>query len=291
MRFLKHNQIDFEKWDNTILNSDYPWVFAQSFYLNSTSPGWHAIVHGNYEAVMPLTWKKKMGIEYLTQPPFTPQLGIFGKGDDNLKTEFNHFINSKFSLIDIECNPLFPFIGKEKRTFVIENYNPSKYNENTRRNINKALKNGLSVEIASDKEIRTLYENTMRPFLKDHLKIPSAHIKLFNKLLESSAESNSLQTFIVVKAGEVKSLGYFISNHKHAVYLKGTNSDKNSGSMHLLIDYAIRYFLSNGVKYFDFGGGENESLARFYSGFGAFPFIYHTYKFNRLPFPLNMIKK
>ena len=40
---------------------------------------WDALVLDDYEAVMPLTWKKKWSIRYLYQPPFTQQLGIFSR--------------------------------------------------------------------------------------------------------------------------------------------------------------------------------------------------------------------
>ena len=39
----------------------------------------HALIWNDYEAVMPLTWKKKYGIHYLYQPYFTACLGVFGK--------------------------------------------------------------------------------------------------------------------------------------------------------------------------------------------------------------------
>ena len=40
---------------------------------------WDALVLGDYEAVMPLTWNKKWNISYLYQPPFTASLASFGK--------------------------------------------------------------------------------------------------------------------------------------------------------------------------------------------------------------------
>ena len=31
IKHLKHTEINFEKWDNTILSSEFPFVFAQSY--------------------------------------------------------------------------------------------------------------------------------------------------------------------------------------------------------------------------------------------------------------------
>ena len=38
LKYIIHQDIDFKKWDATILSSDFPFVFAQSFYLNATCP-------------------------------------------------------------------------------------------------------------------------------------------------------------------------------------------------------------------------------------------------------------
>lgn len=66
---LSHKEIDFEKWDKTILSSDLPLVFAQSFYLTATCPNWEALIMGDYESVFPLPVKSKFGFRYLPQPP------------------------------------------------------------------------------------------------------------------------------------------------------------------------------------------------------------------------------
>ena len=62
IKHIKHQNIDFEKWDKTILSSVYPLVFAQSFYLNATCPQWDALIIGDYESVFPLTYNTKFGI-------------------------------------------------------------------------------------------------------------------------------------------------------------------------------------------------------------------------------------
>ena len=85
-------------------------------------------------------------------------------------------------------------------------------------------------------------------------------------------------------------MAHFISNGKHVVYLKGTNFDRNSGSMHFLMDRAIQFFKAENLKMFDFGGGESDSMAQFYLGFGAKELIYKTYKVNNLPKVIKWLK-
>lgn len=290
MQLLSHSQIDFGKWDRAILSSEYPFVFAQSFYLNATSPGWSALVKGDYESVMPLTLKKKYGIEYLAQPPFTSQLGIYGECDRQISERFEDFITSRFRFIEIEINANTKFTGIQKRTFMLDLRFPYTFNENTRRNIAKAKRSGLKVKEVSNDKVLTLSAKYFHPFLKG-LKISKTHIKFFDALVESSAKQQLIKTLSVYKDDEIRALAVFICKGEHALYLKGVNLDKNSGSMHLLMEKAIEYYAGKHVKFFDFGGGQSETLARFYSGFGAQPFNYNVYKYNNLPFPLKLIKK
>lgn len=110
---LKHSEIDFLKWDTTILKSTIPFVFAQSYYLNATCPNWEALIIGDYESVFPLTQNIKFGISYLYQPPFTPQLGVYGKINTQIEETFFNYLSSHYKFIDIELNASNTFISKE----------------------------------------------------------------------------------------------------------------------------------------------------------------------------------
>ena len=68
IRYLTNEQIDKIKWDACIDTASNGLVYAYSFYLDSMAKNWDALVLGDYEAVMPLTWNKKYGFYYLYQP-------------------------------------------------------------------------------------------------------------------------------------------------------------------------------------------------------------------------------
>ena len=76
IKYFLHNKIDLVKWDSCIDQSLNGIVYAKSYYLNNMSPDWNALILGDYEAVMPVTWRKKWQIKYLAQPAFTQQLGL-----------------------------------------------------------------------------------------------------------------------------------------------------------------------------------------------------------------------
>jgi lipid II:glycine glycyltransferase (peptidoglycan interpeptide bridge formation enzyme) len=175
---------------------------------------------------------------------------------------------------------------------VIEFGKKFEYNTNTKRNISKAIKSGLTVIELADKETREVSKKNLNPFLKNKLKLSTADIKIFDQLLVNSIKEQYLKTLTVMDADKnILALAHFISNGKHAVYLKGTAFDKTSGAMHFLMDHAINFYKSKGVELFDFGGGQSESMARFYSGFGAKELLYKLYQVNNLPKPLKWIKK
>ncbi len=295
VQLIKHKDIDLKKWDKVILSSKSPLVFAQSFYLNATSPNWDALVIGNYESVFPLTVKSKLGFKYLPQPSFTSQLGAFGKISDAVETAFYNYITTHFKLIEIELNASNNLKAKglsQKRTFIIDYKKEYTYNQNTKRNIKKAEESGFSVEEVDAKESVFLSKKIIDPFLEKEIGLDKSVIKTFNNLLANGLEHEQIITFKTIDAKKnIKALGHFVFNEAHALYLKGTNLDKkeNSGSMHLLVEHAIKYF-ENKTRIFDFGGGGNVGLAGFYRGLGGSQLDYLFLKTNRLPKVINVLK-
>lgn len=293
--YIKHQDIDFKKWDQTILDSETPFVFAQSFYLNATCPQWDALIIGDYESVFPLTHKTKFGFAYLPQPPFTSQLGAFGKVNLEIEQLFFKYITQHYKLIDIELN-ISNKIASEfitpKNTYILNYQSEYKFNQNTKRNINKAIENGFMVERVEDKDVISLSQKYLNPFLEGEVNLTKSTVALLDDLLKNSIESKTLYTFKVLDKNQtLKALGHFICNGKHALYLKGTNFDKadNSGSMHLLMKYAIE-FLADKSTFFDFGGGSKQGLANFYMGFGGQVSTYSFLQVNRLPRLIKFIK-
>jgi hypothetical protein len=296
IRIIPHASIDQKKWDKVISAYDLPLVFANSFYLNATAPKWDALVLGNYKAVMPLTWSKKLNIKYLHQPPFTSQLGIYGEATKKEIEAIEDILKKNFRLIEIEQNAhlTFPKHVKEKLTYVINYQNGYKYNENTKRNLSKAKKAGIGIKEVKDlPETLKLANSRLIPWLKAKHKTSTKHANFLLKLLHNSYDNGSLKTLVSHdQKGNQLALGYFIFNQFHCVFLKGFSFNKkdNTGSMHALLDHAIRHFEGE-VTVFDFGGGSAAGLSTFYKGLGGKELKYQEYKVNNLPWPLKIIKK
>jgi hypothetical protein len=296
IKIIPHNALDLKKWDKAILNSPFPLVFAQSFYLNATAPNWKALVLDNYKAVMPLTQASKLNIKYLHQPPFTSQLGIYGDATKKDVEEIETVLTKNYKFIEIEQNAHTKFQKnvKDKLTYIIDYKKGFKFNDNTKRNISKANKLNCKVsEVVDLESVLKLAKIKIVPWLKKEHKVSETHCLLFLKLITNAFNEQALKCFVTVdESGTPQALGYFIYNDFHAVFLKGMSFHKkdNNGSMHLLMDYAIHYFETK-VKLFDFGGGAAAGIATFYKGFGGKELKYQVLKINQLPWPLKILKK
>jgi hypothetical protein len=297
LNYIKHQDINFTKWDQTVLKSKFPTVFAQSYYLNATSPNWDALVMNDYESIFPLTWRRKYGVLYLAQPFFTSQLGLFGIVDDEREKVFNDYIVKQYKFIEIELNNsnnLSSEFIKDKNTYLIDYSKTYSFNQNTKRNCEKARSLGLKVETVSDQQLEAISKQILNPFLLKELKLPEQEVNRFETLLGNCITSGNIKTFKTInETGDIKAIGHFVFNNKYVVFLKVTNTDKeeNSGSMHLLITHAIQFF-SNQCNFFDFGGGSlNQGLAGFYKGLGGEKLEYKVLKVNNLPKLIKLFKK
>lgn len=106
IRYIKHEQIDFKKWDKCIKKSINGSLYAYSWFLNEVSPGWDALIDESYETVMPLTQYKIFGTEVLLQPYFATNLGVYSSRvlDSETVNLFIIAVPRKFKYIKINLN-------------------------------------------------------------------------------------------------------------------------------------------------------------------------------------------
>lgn len=141
-------------------------------------------------------------------------------------------------------------------------------------------------------ECINLSQKLLNPFLINEIKLSSTTVSIFEQLLFNAISNKMLYTFKVIDdQQDIKALAHFICNGKHVLYLKGTNFDKldNSGSMHLLMFHAIKFF-ENKADFFDFGGGSKKGLANFYMGLGGEIMKYSFLQINKLPWFIKLFK-
>lgn len=278
---LRHNEIDFRLWDYALSKSINQFGYAYSWYLNIVSPGWEALITKNYEYIMPLPVKRKYGIPYIVQPVLTQQLGIFS--DSQITKEIIQQFISAIPYYSYEINLNDCNKGQDeiicRTNFVLplqSTYEEiaSGYSKNTVRNIHKANKSGLLVNMSIDKEefvnfyftIEKNYTNTREDLLRKLLVKGTAQ-----ELINIPGIRNSKNKLVAALC--------MLKSERRVIYLVPVSNDegKKSSAMFMLLDNIIK---SNAATecLLDFEGSEIEGIARFYKGFGAVNRPYYVIK-------------
>jgi len=300
LQYLHRSQIDTFKWDQCIDNASNGLIYAYSFYLDHMCAQWDALVLNDYEVVMPIPKRRKLGIQYAYQPAFIASLGVFGK--NVTKELFNQFIQAipaKYKLTDIKVNygNVFGDIqdpSKLHKNFVLPLNQPydalyNDYRENTKRNIRKAgqLNNRYTNDIPVEEVVALARKQW--DSITDFTDMDYANFTRLYYFLHQKQKAITCGVYSL--AGElIASCVYFFSHNRAYYILVGNHPDsKKQGASHFLIDRFIYDFAGKPLL-LDFEGSDVPSLAFFYSGFGATFEVYRTLWINRLPWYVNWIK-
>jgi len=300
IRYIKHQDIDAEKWEHCIENAGNSRLYPNIWHLDRTAIFWDALVWGDYEFIMPLPVRKKLGITYVYQPLFCQQLGIFPKPTKLVAELFYHILFDSFRYCDVHINSQNPSVQSEKGVEFLPRQNyllnltynykslAKSYSTNTKRNITKAGNNNLQ------------FVSGIR--LEDYMAFKQ--VNLIDKI--SKKEMEKLKSIIAF--GQYKGIGeiygvyssgnelcaavYFCKWMDRVIFMNAATGKegKNLGAMYFLVDNFIKANAEQELI-LDFEGSMVPGVARFYSGFGATAETYFQLKFNRLPLPFRWFKR
>lgn len=287
---LKHSEIDKKQWDKTIKNSAAPMIYAKSWYLDIVSPGWEALVLDDYDAVMPLTVKKKYFLTFFLQPLFTQQLGIFTEKNPSypILMEFINAVPKKYFKTDIYLNYSNKDITMEddirkRNNYILSLDKPfeelfKKYNDNHKRNIKKAGKNKLTIKNNADvSELIKLFKTEQGAkiaVLNNH------QYDVLEKIINySRTHLNTDVLGVYSKNNKLIAGAVFINEGDRIYYLFGTSAEeaRNTGAMQMLMNHYIKLNAESDFI-LDFEGSNIPGIAKFFKGFGAENQAYYHYK-------------
>lgn len=301
IQYLSYGQIDQQKWDDCIRNAGNGLIYGYSIYLNTMADNWDALVLNDYEAVMPLTWKKKYGIRYLYQPFFTASLGVFGNNiSAELLQQFLHTIPATFKYWDIYLNhgnyfELSAFQLYQRMNYVLflqDSYENlfKRFRSNIKRNIAKAqqlqllVKKDIAVELVID-----LALNQSARFSP----VKTEDYNRFKKLYTALHSNQQAITYGIYSVqNQLLASAVFFFSHNRAYYILAGNhpNGKTLGASHALIAAFIEANARKNLL-LDFEGSDISSLAFFYSSFAAVEEKFVGLKNNKLPGLLRYFKK
>lgn len=287
--YIQHVDIDKKKWDQCIADSKNGLIYAYSYYLDMMSKNWDALVMNDYEAVMPLTWNKKLNTKYLRQPAFTQQLGIFGKCSftENLTNSFINSALQRFPFMEINLNYANEYQknGIKKCNCILQlNRNFTEIENSFRKDFVNKIKNH-SLVYQSSEEI----EMAIQLFKENY----SDRVHISKKDFENWEQlcillKNKEQLFVrEVKSqnGELLSIALFLKDSSRIYYISSTTlpEGRKQESNYFLLYHLIKEF-SNQNLIFDFEGSEIPSIKLFFKKFGAIEEAYYFVRINNLPF-------
>jgi hypothetical protein len=299
IKYLRRSEIETDKWNSCIERSSNGLVYAHSEYLDALATNWDALVLNDYAAVMPLCWRKKFGVNYLYQPAFIQQLGVFNSvAGIDLTDQFLASIPVHFKYWDIQLNHLnHPKLIQpvSRKNYLLPLHLPygemkNFYRRSARRNILKAGYAALEVVEPLDPAI-----------------LFSLHLERFNRVTGISNEeyasmekllrnwlAKGMATVLGVKdkTGKViASSAYLIYKNRITFIVNGnTEESLENGATHFLKDHVIRKYSGKNWT-MDFEGSDDPQFARFYEQYGT-PVIenYPHIVCNKLPWPLKLFK-
>ena len=299
IRYLTHNHIDTQRWDECIAQSPDGMVYAWSWYLDVVHPGWEALVEDDYETVMPLTGGKKYGINYLFQPFFTQKWGVYGKNvvEKEKIEEFLAAIPEKFKFAEFRINHYQVENHRNIELSLNQEYPvlAENYHSNTKRDLAKAKKENLKV--VEDVEPSAIIELFRKNRGSDIKKWGDKEYNRLLNLVETAKKHDSCLILGTKNADNQLVAGaFFMISHKKIVFLfsGADESNKELHGLSFLLDFVIEKY-SRTDYILDFEGSDNDGLARFYKGFGGKEIFYSELKFNKLNkiynFALKILKR
>lgn len=284
IHYLKHNQIDFEKYDACIDTAINSRIYAYSWYLDIVADNWDVLVLNDYEAVMPLPWRQKYFIKYVYPPVWTQQLGVFSSAEVNavLVEQFVNSIPKKFKKITIQFNSgndVSLLKTEVRMNYILKLDRPydeiyKGFNTNRKRVLKKGIKDcKISNEFCLEELILIAKEHYS---ILSYTKIDYNNLK---KLLSQLIKSNNLILYGVlnIKNELIGGIIFFKSNYRitYLFSIMAPIAKKNNISSEI-INLVIKEFSSTEYN-IDFEGSMNVGISNFFKSFGSTPEVYRQF--------------
>tara|TARA_B110000971_G_scaffold47026_1_gene47051 strand:+ start:1759 stop:2673 length:915 start_codon:yes stop_codon:yes gene_type:complete len=303
IKFIKHNDVDTEKWDKCIRKSVNCLPYAFSWYLDIVTNQWDALVLNDYEAVFPLPSKSKFKLTYSSTPFWVQQLGLFSLTCSSL-SRINDFVDAipdSYRFIDLNMN--FNADVNQSSSIKIQTNNnyviqldktykevKEQYSKNLSRNLKKSLTQNLQLfKNDSPSGLINLFRADRGKTIKH---FSEEDYKRLETIMHVAIHKNCGQIWMAYGEGNRPLAGMFLLFSPTRVVMLFTGNSKEGkelGAMPFLIDSFLKESANSGLI-FDFEGSNDLNLARFYKSFGAKNETYQNLKINRLPLLLKFLK-
>ena len=271
IKYIKRKDLEDDKYDACIENAIQSRIYALSWYLDIVADHWDVLVLDDYKAVMPIPWKQKYLLKYVTQPLFCQQLGVFSSkkiSKNQLKTFFSK-VPSRFVKVSLCLNPsnYFDDDSNTRKNYILNlssDYQSllANFSRTRRQRVKLGIKNNLKVKpVAIDKLIEIQKRNYNYDGFSETIILD---------ISESATEFGRVEVFGVYKENELLGGGLFVKHQERIIYL--FSSFTNNGRKYQAATFLINYIIEQNQqqnKVLDFEGGNMKSIGDFFRSFGA----------------------
>src|SRR5215203_6384175 len=290
IQFFTRKEIDIQKWNECIDNAANGLIFSYAFYLDAMCHNWDAFVVNDYEAVMPLPWRKKAGIKYLYAPPFIQQLGVTGSHENFDEKELLQQVKKLFRYGDIFFNYSHSLtaIPVSSRTNFTLNLNQRfwelelGFSNVLKKNLKAAKREELHISSYSHESIIEIFQNRYQERVRH---VQDIDYKNFSKLCDELLSQNMLVTRTIQNKNEEILAAVILVKDKKRIYNlinHITAGGRKVMANHVLLCEVLKEFSEKNLL-FDFEGSDLPGVKEFYEYFGPVNQPYFHYHFNYLP--------
>ena len=276
IKLIKRKHLDNIKYDYCIENSHQSRIYAFSWYLDIVADNWDVLVLNDYDAVMPLPWKRKFGLKYITQPYFCQQIGVFSLHELSKKDENNFIKKIPFSFIKIALAlnaENHHFLNDISVNYLLDlNFEyailKKNFSKGRKHAIQKGIKKKLALKFIDLDEIVALQKNNYTySFPEDKLQ----------KLYYATNERKIAKLLGIYDGDTFLGGGLFLRHKNRIIYLFSAFNalGRKMQASSFLLSYMIQQESLNNII-LDFEGGNMPNIGKFYRSFGAHPESYTT---------------
>lgn len=304
IQYIKRNELNAEKWDDCIKTAENGLIYGYTWWLDAMADNWDALVLNDYEAVMPITWRKKYGFYYLYQPAFTASLGMFYKKESNIDVAvFLKAIPSQFRFWDISLNEMNHLDSADYQGIEIRNRKnmlvnntqthteiSASYARLAKRKLKLATENNIIVDRYADVEkIIAFY---IKEYASQHPAITQKDYHNLTKACTQAKVKGHAQFYTALLDNKVLAVYIVLKDERYVYSLAGGSikEGKELGAFYTLTDEVIQDAVLEHCS-FRFEGSDISGIEFFNSQFGAEIKHYIHLRLNKLPFAIKLLKR
>ena len=287
---IAYSQIDFARYNQCIDLSLQKNRYAKRETLDLLCETWELLIFGDYEYVMPVPVKKKIGLRIVLMPLFCQQLGIFGPDkNEKIELKFLKFLRKSYRIYSYSFN--YHNLPNQnlntKKNYFIET---TDY-QLLRKNYFKGRKS--TVKTAQYLEYKELKAANFLDFIKDNFKglNKKKDIELFFKYMKFLENENKLKLFASYNKEQLTNIAIIIDDDKRFSLLGLINDERLK--IHNGASFLIDRILKENIAQisFDFMGGSIRGIEVFFKSFGSVLQEYPVLENSKKDLLKNLFKK